>query len=255
MKERTKERLSVALLVVAVTSAGLVAGIAAAESQYGTPDDEQFHDDWDGDGTENYHYAGAQSNAYGDTQLFSANEDDPVQAHQVSTYSFTYDDGRSSFGTSYLPTSRDHVITVEVFSTPTDSGGATIRDPFGYDNAKDEALDDDVERAITLLHDFASDVTPFPLPDPFALAGIDPDQSDITIDRTSQKVTFTYNFHPSYQGADWLVRTSTPVKTGWYRMDVTDEASVGYLVCTTACSYAEEDTSFQFHAADFEVYR
>lgn len=255
MNERTKERFSTLVLVIALVMSSAIVGIAAAETEY-DKDNQSHHTDWSGDDAEDWHYADTQANAYGDDQLYSYNEDDPVQAHQVSTYSFAYDDYRSSWGTTYTPSSRQHKITVDEFSSPSGSGGISVRDPFGYDNAKDEALDDDVERAITLLHNFADGATPFPIPDPFALAGLDPDQQDISIDRTTTSATFHYNFDPEYQGADWLVRTSTPVKAGWYRMDVTNEANMGLFYCNSyGCNFMDEDNSYHFHAADFEVYR
>lgn len=247
MKQKTKERLWVTVLIVALLFGSLMAGGATGMEVYYNAS-EEFHD------SDGYNYADVQSNSYGDTRLFSSNEDDPVSARQVTTYSFAYNDSKTVGGNAHHPTSRNHTITVEIYDTP--GNGASIRDPFGYDNHDDESLDQAVEDAISLLFEFASSVTNLPLPDPFGLATLSSDGSDLTVDRTSQKVVFTYNAIPDYQGADWLVRTNTPVKTGWYRVNVNNRASMGYLICdSNSCFYSEFDKSDQFHAADFEVYR
>lgn len=242
----------------ALATAASVSGMASGESEAGTEDDNIVEYD-DGYyefeyGDDEWGYVEQFSSSGGEEKSYSANEDDSTDARQTLGMGVSYDDSRNR-GTWWSPqiwepSSDDHELEVEVFSYPSDSG-IRITDPITLQQGESEGLSNVAEATLSYLWDLATAKVGLPVPDPFDFM-----EDEVSIEekvRTGSNIVYAFNDDPDVQGIDWLARTDTPTKEGWYMLDGYCELEAGFRI--DGSPHAGEETNRQWHACDFEVYR
>lgn len=173
----------------------------------------------------------ASGNSSGDAYIYASGTE---MVRRAATFLLSYDNFRESYGTIFIPDSRDHIISSRVVSFHQNPSSVRYSDVYAFDNSSNSSLPDIVQYSLDALWSFSMSVYKLPLPSPWQLirksSGI-----SVSIDSDLQGMKIKYNSSPQLQGCDYLIyinKVGNPGVTpdGSYWIDVDETAEAGLLV-------------------------
>lgn len=216
----------------AVLATTLVAGVMAVPAQAAQNMDK--HSDveyatWST--TDDWRIVEAYSTLYGEPTASAYNQDSTVINTFAAGYNLNHADYRSSWGTYYYPSSKNHIILIENRSYPSYSGGIwtpTIK--YSFDNTKTQnELSPYAKYAIDWLYDIAKTASQLPLPPlPWDLLKVPTGVTITPVQNSSVQVKF--NADPTVMSVEYSINPAKPVKTGTYGINVRSKADAGYYI-------------------------
>lgn len=183
------------------------------------------------DSTDDWRIVDSVSDVYGEDYATASDSSDTLSTRFSASFELNYDDYRSSWGTTYIPSSKNHRIKIEKgVSTPSPIWTPEVI--YTYDNTKDgSTMSPYTEYALDWLWSLAGAYTKLTLPPgPWKLIN---NPTGVKIDPVANSgVQVTYNSDPTVMAVEYRVEPQKPFQEGYYSIAIRSYADAGLMMST-----------------------